>query len=270
MNYNFNSQFLYSAWTSGNPFMPNAYAAANNTGTLQPSPPPHPAIPSAPTGFCSSIIPGILFSAGIFPYGMNGSFPSTFPNNWSFNYNNDVSHFNQVPPHSDAQNHQQLIPAAATAAVINQVQNDAQVQNIGAQNAVGHNSGMVLKGQSANLKAEAGKSTDVSSGEISDELAAKVTNLLSNPNIFKSALALSQLKSTKSVSSLHPDEDESQHSTAHLSSNGSTIPDSIIGVQSENDTSLNLESNFTFSDSILDENEITKSLNPQDRTEIAR
>ena len=134
MNYNFNSQFGFP-WNSA-AFMPNGYggntngalqhgpaqpAMAPHTGTqstfciTQPAPGP-PGPPAGPGGFCSGILPGIRYPGGMYPFGNNGSFPSSaFPTNWNFSYNADVNNFHQIQSHPEAQRH---IPSTSGGQVL--------------------------------------------------------------------------------------------------------------------------------------------------------
>ena len=123
MNYNFTSQFPFP-WTSGNPYIPNGFAGASNNLALQQPlnstaaaaaavasqtpfsiPQPQQAGQQSQSYNCSGIIGpgGVQFPTGVYPYGINGSFPSTtnsFPPNWNFNYN-------AVQPNPDPQTHVQ-------------------------------------------------------------------------------------------------------------------------------------------------------------------
>ena len=190
MNYNFNSQYPYAPWSSGNPYMPNGFTASNNAAIQIPA--MLPALPSGPGTFRPAIIPGVRFNGGMFgPYGMNGSFQSgNFPSNWTFSYNHDVSQFNQVPstvPQTQGQSGLQVQPVTPNPSVPNSIDNDI---------------GQTRNGQSdiTSKKSEAAKPAEVYLGEISDAIAAKVTTLLTNPNILKNAL--STLKNKQPVSLL--------------------------------------------------------------------
>ena len=98
MNYNFNSQFPFP-WSSGNPYLSNGFPGSNNaamqpinpSGTQPPFSLQHAAGQAQAQGYnCSGIIgPGVRFLTGLYPFGINGSFPTTnsYPANWNFSYN---------------------------------------------------------------------------------------------------------------------------------------------------------------------------------------
>ena len=82
--------------------MPNGFVGVTNNGTIPTAtlpalPATHPAVLSGPGGYCSGMLPRVCFP-GIFPYGMSGSFQTSYPNNRNFSYNNDVN-YNPIASH---------------------------------------------------------------------------------------------------------------------------------------------------------------------------
>ena len=241
--------------------MPNAFTSASNNGGLPPTIPTvtqagfsvtQPGGPSTGVFSCSPMISDIRFPTGIFPYGMNGgTFQSmTFPTNWnSYSYNDPVNHFNSLQSHADQiQTHPHPPHPTTHAAPTMSVGTGSVIvahPNIEKQSAT--NVGQ----ETANLQENNLQGSQTSDCEqITDSLAEKVSNLLCDPNILKSAL--SKLQSNV------PDKETADAGNKAMQSNGKvTAPPSssvhlstssvepVSNYQSDTDTSLDMESDFT-------------------------
>ena len=188
MNYNFNMQFPFP-WNAGNPYMPSGFAGASNLpmqAALTPATQTHFSLPQ-PSGQSTQayngnlIGPAVRFPSGMYPFGING----TFPANWNFSYNTiqsaadpqsqiqsqaSVQGVNVVPP-----------PAAAPVQPLQVTQNIGQMPNPIVGEILGNGQVVTDKTVSSNTG---------TNGQISDhDFAEKVSSLLADPNILKSALS---------------------------------------------------------------------------------
>ena len=204
MDYNFNNQYGFS-WNTPppppppppSPYMASGYSGANSShvpvpvpghvpipGTVPghvPVPVPVPAsvpppVPAPPPGFNSSTIhPGLRFG-GMYPYGINVTYPNATPpntqfsGNWNYGFNNNnVNRFNLFQ--NDQQNPQQCDTSKSGESTI-----------VESSNASG-----LLKSESIGQESKTAISSS-SSNVLTDEIAKKVSSLLFNPDLLKTAI----------------------------------------------------------------------------------
>ena len=239
MNYNFNPQFPF-AWSSGNPYIANGFAGASNNLTPAASQTPFSltkAPPAAATqmaegyNYSGIIGPGsVRFPTGVFPYGINSSFltaNNSFPPNWTFS-------FNSLQAHPDPRTHVQ------TQAPVHAVQTVQPVQQV-PQNV-------------CPVSSNIGSEINVGSGNVSDDFVEKVSTLLSDPQVLKSALP--KLKTVPPTETFGTIDNGSKSSSIHLLSLGSA--EQILKYASDTDASLELESETeTETDTLVGDTTVT-------------
>ena len=227
MNYNFSSQFPFP-WSSTNPYMPNGFPGASNTTPMQQTTSqtqfsiPQPGGQPAQGYNCSTIVgPGVRFPTGVYPYGMNGTFPTTnsFPANWNFSYNAVQS------PVAQPSTPVQPVPLS---------QNVPQISMAGDITGNITNNGHVMTDTS--VAKTSSVSAGISSGGFTDQIVEKVSTLLSDPKILKSALS-----KLKNVSGPNASNDNVTQSPVQLQSHTDSLQ-TMSNYLSDTDSSLDLES----------------------------
>ena len=192
MNYNsYNcGQFPFQHWQSSNPYIPNPYNGDQHAvsppqppAAAPPPPPPAHSVGPTPPGFptpqgMASNNPGFSNAPVMYPFPLSGTpFPNVnpthsgpFDRNWTYNYSNCLSRFPEIPhqPSSGANSlmgnvigsgKETLTPASIT--------NETKSENV------------ISKDNSDNI----------SKPDITEEIAMKVSTLLTDSNIFKNAMS---------------------------------------------------------------------------------
>ena len=212
MNYNFNNPFF--PWTTLAPFLPNGFPANSTTSnptlggfTAQHQVPSQQHAPSIVPGFNNdALFPGPRFSAvSGYPFGLNSQFNTACQNgNASFSGDwNYLGHFNTpVTPQQHItlpmNNSVSGNIGSSTVAIPQSISSVSDANNRAVSvNSISHKSSSVssLPSGSGSDGNSNNDLVDKSKDDITDEIALKVSTLLSNPSIFQDAI--SHIQSTK-------------------------------------------------------------------------
>ena len=220
MDYNFNSPFTFS-WPSGNGFMPNGYAPTTNAATTPAGYHGNQITTGVglPQVFNNGVMfPGARFNgSGGFPFGINAQFnsgqngPSMFNADWNY-YVNRLPCFNtQVNRHdhitvpinnavSTLGTSNIRLPSVTDVNVMQPVTDTIMSGTNEGMNAANTDSKSVNIFTPSSGKTENAVSSDLgekSKDDITNEIALKVTSLLSNTSIMQGTI--SQMKGNTSA-----------------------------------------------------------------------
>ena len=197
MEFNYNSQYPFQ-WNSTVPFVANGF---NQQGNI----PVSTAAPNQfigqvpvtngpnPPGFNSS---GVLpFNRSVFPFGINNGAPIG-SSNWNYGYNNFGTRFNNPPTQPPQTAITQPPQTAVNVSTDTQLNQSEKTKNMNNSN---------------NTMSTAERVTE----EITDEIALKVSSMLSNPDILKSAI--SRRIKTSAVSSASGNEEITENKVPDIS-----------------------------------------------------
>ena len=210
MDYNFNNGYPFT-WNSTSPFVPNRFST--NSSTTHPPPgfgaqvPSQSAVPPILPGFSGDVsiysanrFPG---ATGFNPFGMNPQFSTTHSgpstnfssDQWSYGFLNRMPRFNVPVTHP-----QQLAVLTANSPLNNitiPVTTTISTVNDGIINVNPRGNGIPVDNVQLKIEGSTGNSdkwsseeiADKSNDDISNQIALKVSSMLSNPSLLKNAIS---------------------------------------------------------------------------------